>query len=322
MGGLPGIKSSEAGVNAGRTAAAKPAPASALIAMATTGWWDQTRSDYARRLGDVTGDALGWRRLTSIHNCCGHFIAAHLCGKVRRSKRVAMKLLHALVMGIALVSPCANASSLAAFAVANTFCEKASLGMAPIDAYDVARTKVFSNSLYDRDWLLPNWNRALSAEIERLCPGQIKRLNAAYAAQKKQEAAVAKAAAAAAATAANKKRKELAAAKLAATGGSRTAFYVADTFCTLTKSGTPPIAAFKDALARVMTTSVYGSDYQLPNWKESLTTEIGAICPTELDRFKDAFALSGGEIAETECADLMCRYEKALKEQRQLLRSQ
>ena len=79
--------------------------------------------------------------------------------------------------------------SLTVFTAANRFCEKARLGMAPIAAYEGALDYVITNRFFDPDYVLPNWRRAVSGEMNRLCQTEYKKLIKAFDARAKIAAA-------------------------------------------------------------------------------------------------------------------------------------
>jgi len=100
-----------------------------------------------------------------------------------------------LIAGLS-VGPAKAQESLTVFAAARNFCEKAHLGMEPITAYERAVDYVRENEFFDPDYTLPNWGRAVSSAMNRLCPNEYKKLIKAFDTRAKAAAAEAAAKAA------------------------------------------------------------------------------------------------------------------------------
>jgi hypothetical protein len=91
-----------------------------------------------------------------------------------------VRLFSAFVLIAALGTGSARAqASFVTFTVANHFCQKARLGMDPVDAYMAALERVMNKPGYDADYELPNWPRIVSSEMHRLCPVEFSNLLAA-----------------------------------------------------------------------------------------------------------------------------------------------
>lgn len=93
-----------------------------------------------------------------------------------------------LIAGLSAGTAKAEAS-LTVFTAANKFCEKTRLGMEPVTAYERAFDYVIGNPFFEPDYLLPNWKRAVSGEMNRLCPKEHKKLIQAFDAKAKTAAA-------------------------------------------------------------------------------------------------------------------------------------